>query len=106
MVVILVVQVDSWLDSLGEKEVAPLYHPLMTAPPPILVSISPKDIQQEFTSITRSLRKDLDNLLQVLNTPHSSEQDRESAVMNAVQVLITYDARVGQTVNKGISPFP
>lgn len=77
----------------------------MTTPPTTLAVISSKDIQQEFTSITRGLRKDLDNLLQVLNTPHSSEQDRENAVMNAVQVLIAYDARTGQAVNKGTFPL-
>lgn len=63
-------------------------------------TIFQKDIQQKFTSITRGLRKDLDNLLQIINTTHPSELDRENAVMNAVQELIAYDARVGQVVNK------
>ena len=59
-------------------------------------AISAKDIQQEFILITRGLRKDLDNLTHILGTVHPSELDRENAVMDAVQAIIAYDARVGQ----------
>ena len=44
--------------------------------------------------------RDLDNLIQILSTPHPSELDRENAVMDAVQALIAYDSRIGQVVNR------